>query len=48
MTAALMIGAGGTTTVEAKGDRDRGSRQEVYKKKNSDKRAQARRDQGSR
>ena len=48
MAAALMIGAGGTATVQAKGDRDRGSCREVHAKKDGDKRAHARRDQGSR
>ena len=48
MTAALMIGAGGTTTVQAKGDRGRGSCRGVHAKKDGDKRAHARRDQGSR
>ena len=48
MAAALMIGAGGTATVQAKGDRDRGSCREVHAKKDGDKRMHARRDQGSR
>ena len=48
MTTALMISAGGTTTVQAKGNRDRGFRSEANEKKNSDKRAHTRRDQGSR
>lgn len=47
MTAALMIGTGGTTTVEAKEDLDRGSRREVHNNKNNAKRAQARRNQDS-
>ena len=48
MAAALMIGAGGTATVQAKGDRDRGSCREVHAKKDGDKRAHTRRDQGFR
>tara|TARA_B100000378_G_C17962528_1_gene384083 strand:+ start:116 stop:514 length:399 start_codon:yes stop_codon:yes gene_type:complete len=48
MTVALMIGAGGSTPVQAQGNRDRGFRSEANEKKNSDKRAHTRRDQGSR
>jgi len=46
MTAALMIGAGETTTVQAK--EDRASCREVHAKKDGDKRAHARHDQGFR
>ncbi len=48
MAAALMSGAGGTTIIQAKGDSDRGSCREFHAKKDGDKRAHVRRDQGSR
>ena len=48
MAAALMSGAGGTTSIQAKGDSDRGSCREFHAKKDGDKRAHVRRDQGSR
>ena len=48
MAAALMSGAGGTTSIQAKGDSDRGFCREFHAKKDGDKRAHVRRDQGSR
>ena len=48
MSAVLMRGAGGTTTIQVKGYSDRGSCREAHAKKDGDERAHARRDQGSR
>ena len=48
MSAALMRGAGGTTTIQVKVYSDRGFYREAHAKKDGDKRAHARRDQGSR